>query len=119
AAGSVPLPLASVMASLGQSLGLPVRAAAPLSPPQEAILWAVRLPRVLLAAFVGGGLAVVGAALQSIFRNPMADAGLLGVGSGAALGAVFAVQLGWSAERFLALPLAAFAGAMASVLLVY
>src|SRR5207249_4607820 len=70
------------------------------------------------AALVGGGLAVVGAALQSVFRNPMADSGLLGVGSGAALGAVLAVKLGWG-QTFLALPVAAFAGAMAAVLAVY
>ena len=79
----------------------------------EVILWSVRLPRVLIAALVGGGLAVVGAALQSLFRNPLADAGLLGVGPGAALGAVLAVNLGWAQQRFLAMPLAAFAGALA------
>jgi iron complex transport system permease protein len=79
----------------------------------------VRLPRVLLAALVGGGLAVVGAALQAVFRNPMADAGLLGVGSGAAMGAVLSVRLGWATDLFLALPLSAFAGALAAVLAVY
>ena len=63
----------------------------------EVILWSVRLPRVLIAALVGGGLAVVGAALQALFRNPLADAGLLGVGPGAALGAVLAVQPGLGA----------------------
>jgi iron complex transport system permease protein len=107
AAGSVSLPLSSL-------LGLH-----PLTPAGEAILWSVRLPRVLLAALVGGGLAVVGTALQSLFRNPMADSGLLGVGSGAALGAVLAVNLGWAHQIFLALPLSAFAGAMAAVLAVY
>jgi iron complex transport system permease protein len=74
---------------------------------------------VLLAAVVGGGLAVVGTPLQSVFRNPMADAGLLGVGSGAALGAVLAVRLGISSEVFLAMPAAAFAGAFGAVLAVY
>jgi iron complex transport system permease protein len=107
AAGSVSLPLPSLLALR------------PLSPAGQAILWSVRLPRVLLAALVGGGLAVVGAALQSLFRNPMADSGLLGVGSGAALGAVLAVNLGWSQHVFLALPLSAFAGAMTAVLVVY
>jgi iron complex transport system permease protein len=58
--------------------------ASPLAEMGEVILWSVRLPRVLIAAIVGGGLAVVGAALQSLFRNPLADAGLLGVGPGAA-----------------------------------
>ena len=118
ALGSVPLPLTSVLSSLASALGLTPPGLTPLSPQGEAILWTVRLPRVLLAALVGGGLAVVGAALQSVFRNPMADAGLLGVGSGAALGAVLAVNLG-AADVFLALPLAAFAGALAAVLVVY
>ena len=90
-----------------------------LAPESETILMVVRIPRVLLAAFVGGGLAVVGAALQAVFRNPMADSGLLGVGSGAAFGAVLAVHLGWSSRIFLALPAAAFVGALLAVLLVY
>ncbi|HEV8254468.1 MAG TPA: iron ABC transporter permease [Vicinamibacteria bacterium] len=110
--GSVRLPLLSTLGSLGLPIG------GRLSPPAEAILWSVRVPRVLLAAVVGGGLAVVGAALQSVFRNPMADAGLLGVGPGAAFGAVLAVRSGVS-ETFLGLPASAFAGAVAASLAVY
>lgn len=116
AAGSVYLPVASVLGSLGAAAGLPLETS--LGPAGEAILWSVRLPRVLLAALVGGGLAVVGAALQSVFRNPMADSGLLGVGGGAALGAVLAVRMGVS-QVFLGLPLAAFAGAMTACLALY
>ena len=119
AAGSVPLPLRSVLGSLGSAVGIGSAGASPLGSSGETILWSVRLPRVLLAVLVGGGLAVVGAALQSVFRNPMADAGLLGVGSGAALGAVLAANLGWTAQVFLALPLMAFAGALAAVGAVY
>jgi iron complex transport system permease protein len=118
ASGSVPLPWRSVLASLVSAPGLAAPGAA-LDPAGETILWTVRLPRVLLAALVGGGLAVVGAVLQSVFRNPMADAGLLGVGSGASLGAVLAVNLGWATHVFLALPLMAFAGALAATLAVY
>ncbi len=105
--GSVRLPLSGI-------LGL-----APLEAAHHSILWNVRLPRVLLAAVVGGGLAVVGATLQAVFRNPLADAGLLGVSSGAALGAVVAVNAGWASQVFLALPAAAFGGALAALLLVY
>jgi iron complex transport system permease protein len=118
ALGSVRLPFGSVLASFCRPLGLDL-GLAPLGAPGEAILWSVRLPRVLLAACVGGGLAVVGAVLQAVFRNPLADTGLLGVGSGAALGAVLAVRFGWAASLFLALPLAAFAGAMVAILVVY
>jgi iron complex transport system permease protein len=118
AAGSVPLPWRSVMASFFSAFGTHPTASG-LDAAGETILWSVRAPRVLLAALVGGGLAVVGAVLQSVFRNPMADAGLLGVGSGAALGAVVAVNLGWASHVFLALPLTAFAGALAAIGAVY
>lgn len=119
AAGSIALPLRGVVLALLAKAGLPGGDAAALGPTGEAILFSVRLPRVLLAALVGGGLAVVGAVLQAVFRNPLADAGLLGIGSGAALGAVLAVNLGLSTAVFFALPLAAFAGAMAAMLAVY
>jgi iron complex transport system permease protein len=118
AVGSVALPLRAVVASLVSAAGLSADAA-PLGATGEAIFWTVRLPRVLLAALVGGGLAVVGATLQAIFRNPMADAGLLGVGSGAAFGAVLAVRFGLVGEVFLGLPIAASAGALTAILLVY
>jgi len=116
-AGSVPLPPSGVLRSLAAHAGL--GGPSPLGEMGEVILWSVRLPRVLIAALVGGGLAVVGAALQSLFRNPLADAGLLGVGPGAALGAVLAVNLGWAHQRFFALPLSACAGAFVALLLVY
>jgi len=116
--GSVSLPFRGVAGALLARAGLPVDAAA-LGPTGEAILFSVRLPRVLLAALVGGGLAVVGATLQAVFRNPLADAGLLGVGSGAAFGAVLAVNAGLASSVFFALPFAAFAGAMIAVLAVY
>jgi iron complex transport system permease protein len=118
ALGSVRLSAVSILASLVSAAGVPAPGPV-LGEAGEAIFWVVRLPRVILAAVVGGGLAVVGASLQSVFRNPMADAGLLGVGPGAALGAVLSVRLGWSADLFLALPLAAFAGALGAALLVY
>jgi len=82
------------------------------------ILSAVRAPRVLVAALVGGGLAMGGAALQALFRNPLADPGVLGVSSGAALSAVVAINFGWAAVSSLALPVAAFVGAGAASLLV-
>jgi iron complex transport system permease protein len=119
AVGSVALPTRGVVASIAAALGWRGAEPSGLGPAGEAILWTVRLPRVLLAAIIGGGLAVVGATLQSVFRNPMADAGLLGVGSGAALGALVAVRTGLAERVFLALPLAAFAGAAAAVLAVY
>jgi iron complex transport system permease protein len=100
-----------------RALGLST--AAPLDEAHTIILGQIRLPRVLIAALIGGALAVTGVVLQTVFQNPMADSSLLGVGSGAALGAVVAVKLGWSFDVFLALPAAAFVGALGAALVVY
>ena len=82
-----------------------------------AILRDVRLPRVVLAFLVGGALAVAGAGLQAIVRNPLADPYLVGLSGGAGLGAVLAIAL--DAGGPWAVPLAAFAGAAGAVALVY
>jgi iron complex transport system permease protein len=79
----------------------------------------VRLPRALVALLVGGGLAVAGAALQGLFRNPLADPGVLGVSSGASLGAVLAISSGLAGRAVWVLPLAAFVGAAADALVVF
>jgi iron complex transport system permease protein len=81
------------------------------------ILFALRLPRVLLAFAVGAGLAVTGTALQALIRNPLADPYLLGLSGGAGLGAVLAIAL--VAAGPWAVPLAAWVGGMISVALVY
>jgi iron complex transport system permease protein len=81
------------------------------------ILWEIRLPRALLAAAVGAGLGLAGAAMQGFLRNPLAEPGLIGVAPAAALGAVLALQTGLAAAFPLALPLAALAFAAAAVAL--
>ncbi len=86
---------------------------------QEIIILTIRLPRVLLAVFIGGGLAIAGATLQALFRNPMADPGVIGVSSGGALAAVLALTSGFAASHRLALPAAAFVGALLTLVLVY
>lgn len=80
------------------------------------IVRALRLPRVALAALVGAGLGASGASLQGVLRNPLAEPYLLGVSGGAAVGAVIAVTSGLASVGMV--PLAAFAGALAAVLLV-
>lgn len=84
-----------------------------------AIVRGLRLPRSLLAALVGGTLAVCGAVFQALLRNPLAEPYILGVSGGAAVGAVAAIVLGWSARAPWALPLAAFAGAVGAIVLVF
>jgi iron complex transport system permease protein len=88
----------------------------------RAIVLRVRLPRVILAAIAGGGLAMVGVAFQAILRNPLAEPYTLGVSGGAALGATLAILFGASALTIAGaslLPLAAFAGGLAATVLVY
>jgi iron complex transport system permease protein len=91
----------------------------PVSPQQAAVLWNIRLPRVLLGALAGAAFAVSGALLQGVFRNPLADPGLIGVSSGAALGAVAVIVLGLAPLGPFTLPLAAFLTGAATTLLVY
>src|SRR2546426_6935415 len=88
---------------------------------RSVIVMEVRLPRVLLAFLVGASLAAVGVALQALLRNPLADPYILGVSSGAALGAVLALQMGigWAFAGFSALHLFAFLGAGATIITMY
>lgn len=104
--GATAVPLAEVWQSLRDGSG-----------PAAPIVRDLRLPRVLLAFTVGGSLAVSGAALQALIRNPLADPYLLGLSGGAGLGAVTAMALALPVAW--GVPAAAFAGAMGSAALVY
>jgi iron complex transport system permease protein len=81
------------------------------------ILWELRIPRLLLALLVGASLGLAGAVLQGLTRNPLAEPGLLGVSSGASLGAVIAIYSGLGMSFALAVPLAGFVGALFGTLL--
>jgi iron complex transport system permease protein len=87
-----------------------------LSELEAAVLWELRAPRVVLAALVGGMLAIAGAGYQGVFRNPLADPYLLGVAAGAGLGATLAIVAG--GDRAL-VPVAAFAGGVVGVAATY
>ena len=97
-----------VWGSIAHHLGI---GDAPLTPLRDSIVWELRLPRVLTAAAVGAGLALAGVVMQAITRNPLADPYLLGLSSGASLGAVAVLLLGSA----LLLPVAAFLGAMVAL----
>ncbi len=117
AVGSVAVPIPVVLRIILDRL--PFFQFSGWSPSQESIILTIRLPRVLLAVWVGGGLAISGVALQGLFRNPMADPGLIGVSGGAALGAVIALASGLAFHHYLILPSFAFLGALGTVFLVY
>lgn len=84
----------------------------------DAIIWYVRLPRTLTAAAAGAALATAGAFMQGIFRNPMADPGIIGVSSGASLGAVVCIALNLSAINIMFMPLTAALGALIASIVV-
>lgn len=95
--------------------------AGPAGPdPAQQVMWSIRVPRVLLAAAAGGALGVAGCTIQALFRNPLADPTLVGISSGAALGAAGVIFYGATLQALLPpvlaallLPLAAFAGSLA------
>ena len=107
-------------AQLLQAAGIDSAVQPSWSVQQFQIVWMIRMPRVLLAALVGAGLAVVGVVMQAMVRNPLADPYLLGVSSGASVGAVSVLAYGTLAMAGShALTAGAFAGALAATLVVY
>jgi iron complex transport system permease protein len=103
--GAANLAVGDVIGAIGAHLGI---GANPLDPLRDGIVWELRLPRILTAAAVGAGLALSGAVMQAITRNQLADPYLLGLSSGASLGAVSVLLLGVA----VLLPVAAFVGAL-------
>ena len=85
----------------------------------DAVLWNIRLPRIILAILVGGGLGLAGASLQGVFRNPLAEPGVIGVSSGAAAGAVSAIVLGFVISGTTGIAVAAFLGGLLATAIVY
>jgi ABC-type Fe3+-siderophore transport system permease subunit len=114
--GALPLPPGGVVVTLLDRLPA-LHLSGGLSPTQEAVLLQLRLPRVVLAALVGAGLAISGGAYQGVFRNPLADPYLLGAAAGAGLGAtlVIAYSPTDTLGPFGIVPLAAFVGALVGV----
>jgi iron complex transport system permease protein len=85
---------------------------------ERVIILSLRFPRAILAGLVGAGLSVSGATLQALLRNPLADPYILGVSSGAAVGAIVAILMGLSTHSF-GLPLASFVGAILTIIVVF
>ena len=111
--GTSSVELSHVWSSVGGRLGFHV---APLTAAQDSLIWELRLPRVLMAALVGGLLALCGAVLQALTNNDLADPYLLGMSSGASFGAVLVVVTGMTSSA-LGLTLGAFVGGLASLVL--
>ncbi|WP_025132893.1 iron ABC transporter permease [Leucobacter sp. PH1c] len=106
--GIVRLPLDETLRALVDPSGVAQRTGA--------VVWTIRLPRVVVAMLVGAALAVAGVVMQAILRNPLAEPGITGVSAGAAVGAVASMTLGFTGSAQWGIPLAAFAGAAAVTL---
>jgi iron complex transport system permease protein len=117
ALGAYSVPASDVVGTLLRHLGL----LGGHAPDQLAddVLWEIRFPRVALTALVGASLGCAGATMQGSFANPLAEPGIVGVSSGAVLGAVAQIVLGFAPLGTWTLPAAAFAGGLVSVLVVY
>ncbi|TDD65732.1 FecCD family ABC transporter permease [Actinomadura rubrisoli] len=115
--GAADLPVAGVLKALADRIPF-VRVDSGLSAVEENVLFQLRVPRVLMAALVGGMLAVAGAGYQGVFRNPLADPYLLGAAAGAGVGATLVIVLVPGDPGYV-VPVAAFAGAIFGVVMAY
>ncbi|QTX05802.1 FecCD family ABC transporter permease [Agromyces archimandritae] len=118
-AGSGQLQIApgEVWASLMRAIGL--ETAPEAVPNTDSALWNIRFPRIVMALLIGAALAVAGTVMQAVFANPLAEPGVVGVSSGAALGAAAAIVFGWTAAGDWATAGSAFVAGLATTLLVY
>ncbi|MFZ4153954.1 FecCD family ABC transporter permease [Streptomyces pseudogriseolus] len=114
--GAYPVPVGEVVASVLHRTGL---GGTELDRVAESVLWNVRFPRIVLALLVGASLGCAGALMQGVFGNPLAEPGVIGVSSGAAVGAVAAIALGLNFAGNWTVSLLAFVAGLATVLLVY
>lgn len=117
AIGAVSVPLRDTLRIILAHCGW--KTAGTFTKAQDSIIFFVRLPRVVAAALVGMALAVSGAAMQGMFRNPMADPGILGVSSGAGLGAVLAVTFGLTSQSLYYLPIFSATGALFAAVIIF
>lgn len=113
--GPVLVPFSDTLVVLLAKLGLPVDTASQ----HRLVVDAVRLPRVLVAALVGTALSVTGAVMQALFRNPLADPGVTGVSTGAAVTSVLVLATGLTSLGSWVLPAAAFLGALGALVVIH
>jgi iron complex transport system permease protein len=114
--GSWPIPVINVLKIIVSKVGL---YAGTINEVEATIIWDGRLPRFLVALLVGFSLGGAGTIMQGIFKNPMASPGVMGIDSGAALGAVLAIYLGLASGSLVALPIAAIIFSILTLVMVF
>ena len=115
--GAVAIDVGDVLGSVAHRLGLDLGSTPAAL--DESVLWDIRFPRVALAVVVGAALGCAGAAMQGTFGNPLAEPGVVGVSAGAAVGAVLSIVAGITVLGTWSLAVAAFAGGVVTVAMVY
>lgn len=115
--GQIDVPVKSAVAVVFRQLQLPFWEDVTVSQEQLAVIWYIRLPRMLVGVLVGAALGISGAVMQGIFSNPLADPGLIGISSGAATGAVLSIALGTATSSMFMMPAFAFCGSICAVFL--
>ena len=115
--GQIDVPVKSAVAVVFRQLQLPFLEDVTVSQEQLAVIWYIRLPRMLVGVLVGAALGISGAVMQGIFSNPLADPGLIGISSGAATGAVLSIALGTATSSMFMMPAFAFCGSICAVFL--
>lgn len=117
AVGQVDIPLSALFHTALAQIGWGIADGQTMTAEQAAVFYHIRLPRLIIGVLVGSALAVSGAVMQGVFGNPLADPGIIGVSSGATLGAVISIALGLSTVSLYFMPLFALAGALAAVVI--
>ena len=115
--GQIDMPVKNTLAVVCHQIGLPFFTEQDFSREQLAVIWFIRMPRMLVGVLVGAALGISGAVMQGIFSNPLADPGIIGVSAGAATGAVLAIATGAASQSMFTMPAFAFCGSLCAVTL--
>lgn len=111
--GQIDVPIKNTLSIIAYQLGLPFAGVEDFTREQLAVIWFIRMPRMLVGILVGAALGISGAVMQGIFSNPLADPGIIGISAGAATGAVLSIALG----VVFTMPAFAFCGSLCAVTL--
>lgn len=115
--GQIEMPVSNTLAVVCHQMGLPFFTEQDFTREQLAVIWFIRMPRMLVGVLVGAALGISGAVMQGIFSNPLADPGIIGISAGAATGAVLAIATGAAAQSMFTMPAFAFCGSLCAVTL--
>lgn len=110
--GQIKVPIVDTTQIIFSHLGIPGFTGDGIEQAQEAVIWHIRTPRVIVGLLAGAALAISGAVMQGIFSNPLADPGIIGVSGGASFGAVLAIVLGFTIQSMYYMPMFALGGAL-------